>query len=103
MDRATEAYFSKDYETLRTLYAPDVVATTPNAGTLNGVDALFDWNRALGEPFPDMSFELTAAHEAGDCAIDQGMSSAPTQGPSSYPTEAASSRRESRYGRALST
>ena len=72
MDRATEAYFSKDRETLRTLYAPDVVATTPDAGTLHGVDALMEWNDALDEAFPDLSFELTAAHEAGDCAIDQG-------------------------------
>lgn len=72
MDRATEAYFSQDYETLRTLYAPDVVATTPDAGTLNGVDALFEWNKALDEAFPDIRYELTAAHEAGDCAIDQG-------------------------------
>ncbi len=72
MDRATEAYFSKDYETLKTLYAPDVVATTPDAGTLNGIDALLEWNKALDEAFPDMRYELTAAHETGDCAIDQG-------------------------------
>jgi ketosteroid isomerase-like protein len=72
MDRATEAYFAKDRDTLRTLYAPDVVATTPDAGTLNGIDALMEWNDTLDEAFPDMRFELTAAHEAGDCAIDQG-------------------------------
>ena len=72
MDRATEAYFSKDFDTLRTLYAPNVVATTPDAGTLNGVDALLEWNSALEEAFPDMRYELTGAHEAGDCAIDQG-------------------------------
>ncbi len=72
MDRATEAYFSKDFETLRTLYAPDVVATTPDAGTLNGIDALLEWNNSLDAAFPDMRYELTAAHEAGDCAIDQG-------------------------------
>jgi ketosteroid isomerase-like protein len=72
MDRATEAYFAKDRETLRALYAPDVVATTPDAGTLHGIDALMEWNDALDKAFPDLSYELTAAHEAGDCAIDQG-------------------------------
>ncbi len=72
MDRATEAYFAKDSETLRGLYAADVVATTPDVGTLHGIDALMQWNDALVEAFPDMSYELTAAHEAGDCAIDQG-------------------------------
>ncbi len=72
MDRASQAFFAKDFDTLRTLYAPDVVATTPDAGTLNGIDALLEWNRPLVEAFPDMSYELTAAHEAGDVAIDQG-------------------------------
>ena len=72
MDRATEAYLAKDYETLRALYAPDVVATTPDAGTLQGIDALLEWNRTLDEAFSGMAFEFTAKHEAGDCAIDQG-------------------------------
>jgi ketosteroid isomerase-like protein len=73
MDRANEAYFrTKDYDTLREVYAPDVVATTPDAGTLQGIDALIEWNRALDEAFPDMQYLLSAAHEAGECAIDQG-------------------------------
>lgn len=72
MDRATEAYFAKDLDTLRALYVPDVVATTPDAGPLNGIDALMEWNNTLDEAFPDLRYELTAAHEAGDCAIDQG-------------------------------
>ncbi|HSE09003.1 MAG TPA: ester cyclase [Nocardioidaceae bacterium] len=72
MERATEAFFAKDFDRLRTLYAPDVVATTPDAGTLNGVDALFEWNRPLIEAFPDMRYQLTARHEAGDFVVDQG-------------------------------
>ncbi len=73
LDRANEAYFStKDYDALREVYAPDVVATTPDAGTLHGIEALIEWNRALDEAFPDMQYLLTTAHEAGECAIDQG-------------------------------
>lgn len=72
MDKATDAFVAKDFDTLRTLYAPDVVATTPDAGTLHGFDALLDWNRPLAEAFPDMQYESSVKHEAGDCAIDQG-------------------------------
>jgi ketosteroid isomerase-like protein len=86
LDRANEAYFStKDYDALREVYAPDVVATTPDAGTLHGIDALIEWNRALDEAFPDMHYLLSAAHEAGECAIDQGDVVGTHTGPMTLP------------------
>jgi len=72
MDKATEAILDNDLEALREIYAPDVVATTPDAGTLHGVDEFIEWNRALMDAFPDARFELTQAYETEDCAIDQG-------------------------------
>lgn len=71
-DRATAAVLNNDLEALREIYAPDVVATTPDAGTLHGIDEFIEWNRALMDAFPDATFELSKGHETEDCAIDQG-------------------------------
>jgi len=72
MDRVTEAAFSGDADALGRLYADDAVAETPDEGTLRGRDAIVTWLMKFDQAFPDASFELTAGHEAGDAAIDEG-------------------------------
>lgn len=72
MDRATAAILAGDLEALRDLYADDMVATTPDEGTLNGIDAYLEWNRSFIASFSDTSYEPQRAFETEDCAIDQG-------------------------------
>ena len=72
MDRATEAIIAGDLEVLRDIYSPDVVVTTPDSGTLHGVDQLIEWNGAFVGSFSDRQFDSLRAHETADSAIDQG-------------------------------
>ena len=72
MDRVTEAAMGNDGETLKQLYAPDAVAETPDAGTLNGGEAIIAWFTGFAEAFPDASWESGHAHECGDTAVDEG-------------------------------
>lgn len=72
MDRSTAAILSGELEALRDIYADDVVATTPDEGTLNGIDAYLEWNRSFIASFSDRSFESQRGFETEDCAIDQG-------------------------------
>jgi ketosteroid isomerase-like protein len=61
-----------DLEALRAIYAPDVVATTPDDGELHGIDRFIEWNRTFVGSFTDRQFVPMNAHETADCAIDQG-------------------------------
>lgn len=72
MDRATNAVLTGDLEDLREIYSADVVATTPDGGTLRGIDAFIDWNRAFVGAFSDRAYEPTKQQETADGAIDQG-------------------------------
>ena len=72
MDRATQAVLEGDLERLREIYAPDVVVSTPDAGTLDGIDAFIGWNRAFIDAFSDRSYHSERALETQECAIDQG-------------------------------
>lgn len=72
MDRATAAVLAGDLEALRAIYAPDVVATTPDDGELHGIDRFIEWNRAFVGSFTDRQFVPMNGHETADCAIDQG-------------------------------
>jgi ketosteroid isomerase-like protein len=72
MDRVTQAVLAGDLDTLREVYASDVVATTPDAGTLHGIDALIEWNRAFVDAFSDRDYHSERALETQECAIDQG-------------------------------
>jgi predicted ester cyclase len=49
-----------------------VVATTPDEGTLNGIDAYIEWNQSFVASFSDRSYEPLRELETEDCAIDQG-------------------------------
>jgi len=72
MDRATAAVLAGELEALRDIYADDMVATTPDEGTLNGLDAFLEWNRSFIASFSDRSYESQRGFETEDCAIDQG-------------------------------
>src|SRR5687767_7296458 len=56
MDRVTQAVVAGDLDTLREIYASDVVVTTPDEGTLQGVDAFIEWNRAFIDAFSDRDY-----------------------------------------------
>ena len=71
-NKMTQAMLAGDLDTVRSCYAPDVVATTPDAGTLHGVDQVVDYLRQSIEGFSDMGWETTRELEAGNCAIDEG-------------------------------
>jgi ketosteroid isomerase-like protein len=72
MDRATAAVLAGDLEALRSIYAADVVATTPDEGELNGIDSFIEWNRGFVGSFTDRQFIAMSKHETAECAIDQG-------------------------------
>jgi ketosteroid isomerase-like protein len=72
MDRATQAVLAGDLDALREIYAADVVATTPDAGVLHGIDAFIEWNRGFLAAFSDRDFRPERALETQECAIDQG-------------------------------
>ena len=72
MDRLTQAVFAGDLDTLREIYAPDVVASTPDAGTLRGLEAVLEWHRAFTDAFSDLDYRSERALETQECAIDQG-------------------------------
>lgn len=72
MDKVTDALLSKNLEALRDLYSPDVVAVTPDSGTLHGVDRIIEYFTVMNEAMPDATFESTGSYETADCAIDQG-------------------------------
>ena len=72
MDRVTQAVLDGDLDTLREIYAPDVVVSTPDAGILHGRDAFLEWNRAFIDAFSDRAYRSERALETQECAIDQG-------------------------------
>jgi ketosteroid isomerase-like protein len=84
-NRLTQAMLARDLEAARACYAPDVVATTPDAGTLHGVDQVVDYLRQSIEGFSDLGWEPTRELEAGDCAIDEGWQVATHSGDIALP------------------
>lgn len=72
MNRATAAVIAGDLEALRDIYAPDMVATTPDEGELHGIDSFIQWNQAFVGSFTDRQYIPLSEHETAECAIDQG-------------------------------
>ena len=72
MNRATAAVLAGDLEALRNIYAPDVVATTPDEGELHGIDRFIEWNQTFVGSFTDRQYIPLSEHETAECAIDQG-------------------------------
>ncbi len=72
MDRSTRAVLDGDLDALREVYAADVVVTTPDSGTLHGIEQLLEWNRSFVDAFSDRDYSSQRSLETQDCAIDQG-------------------------------
>ncbi len=72
MDLLTDAVMAGDRDALGRLYAPDAVAETPDAGRLEGREAIVDYLVTFKPAFPDMSWEAVSQHEIGDTAVDEG-------------------------------
>lgn len=72
MNRFTEALVAGDLDALREVYDKDVVVTTPDAGTLNGIEAFLEWNGAFVGAFSERDYHSERELETDECAIDQG-------------------------------
>lgn len=72
MDRGTAAVLAGELEVLREIYSPDVVVTTPDSGTLRGIDQAIEWNQAFVGAFSERAYHPAHQLETADCAIDQG-------------------------------
>ena len=86
MNRVTDAFFSKDWETGAKLYAPDAVAVTPDRGEVTGNDNIVAWSKELIDAFPDARYEPVNEYESGNTAIDEGYFAGTNTGPVQGPT-----------------
>jgi ketosteroid isomerase-like protein len=86
MRRLTAAMFDRDLDAARELYAPDVVAETPDQGTVSGRDQVLAWSGEFFTAFPDARYESLHEHDAGDTAIDEGYFVGTHTGPLAAPT-----------------
>jgi ketosteroid isomerase-like protein len=85
MDRSTQAWVSQDLDAVRACYSPGVVVSTPDAGTLQGIDQFLEWMNQFLTAFPDVRYESEQQLEAGNCAIDQGTAVGTHSGPLALP------------------
>jgi ketosteroid isomerase-like protein len=72
MDRITEAVVAEDRDALRQLYADGAVGESPDAGRLDGADAIVEHLMSFRRAFPDLSWEARAPFESADSALDEG-------------------------------
>lgn len=86
LDQLTEAMFTQDYATAEKLYAPDVVAVTPDQGELKGAAEVIEYTKQFIEAFPDLTYEAEFKHESGSTAIDEGWNEGTNLGPLALPT-----------------
>jgi Ca2+-binding RTX toxin-like protein len=64
MDRATEAFLRKDWETGAKHYAPDAAAVTPDRREVTGNDNIVAWSKELIDAFPNARYAVGCAREA---------------------------------------
>jgi ketosteroid isomerase-like protein len=85
MDRLNEALTSNDVEALRSIYADDAEAVTPDQGRITGREAIVAYLTGFASAFPDGSLEFLQKHETADTAIDEvyfiGTNSGPIETP----------------------
>jgi predicted ester cyclase len=85
MDRLTEAFFNKDYETATKLYAPNAIVETPDAGELKGGAEVAQYMKVFFDAFPDAKYEASTAFESGNTAVDEGRFVGTNTGPLRMP------------------
>ena len=85
MDRITASMENNDPEAMRSLYASDAVAETPDEGALRGPEAIAGWLTKFAEAFPDTKWEQANGFEIGDTAIDEGYFTGTNSGPLPMP------------------
>jgi ketosteroid isomerase-like protein len=86
MNRITKGVMDGDREALEAVYAPDAVIETPDAGSLNGHDAIIEYLLQFAQAFPDASWDSRHEHDAGDSAVDEGYFVGTHTGPLVAPT-----------------
>ncbi|GGI01054.1 nuclear transport factor 2 family protein [Arthrobacter liuii] len=86
MDRLMTAMDAKDREALAGCYAVDAVIRTPDQGGITGRDAIADYFFHFWEAMPDVRYEQTEKHEAGDVAVVEGFMAGTNTGPLALPT-----------------
>lgn len=86
MDRFTAAMDTQDRDMLARSFADEAVIFTPDEGEITGRDKITDYLLHFWEAFPDIKYEYTAKHEAGDVAIDEGYVVATNTGPIRMPS-----------------
>jgi predicted ester cyclase len=89
LDLMTAATFAEDWDALTRIYAAEAVAVTPDQGEIVGRPAIIEYLSELLEAFPDAEFDLLAAHESGNVAIDEGYLVGTHSGPLLLPGGAA--------------
>ena len=72
MDRITTAIVGGDRDALRQEYADDAVGEAPDAGRLDGAEAIVEYLMSFRRAFPDLSWEARATFENADSALDEG-------------------------------
>ena len=85
LDRITQAVLSGDVGALKELYAPDAVAETPDAGRLEGHEAIAEYLAEFGRAFRDGRFEMISTFESGDTAVDEAYFVGTNTGPLTMP------------------
>jgi ketosteroid isomerase-like protein len=73
MDAVTAAITSGDAEALAACYAANAVADTPDAGRLEGREAIVQYLMSFADAFSEMSFETVEMLEIGNIAVDEGF------------------------------
>jgi ketosteroid isomerase-like protein len=73
MDAITAAVTSGDGDALAACYTEDAVADTPDAGRMEGREAIAQYLMSFAEAFSDMGFETSEMLEIGNIAIDEGF------------------------------
>lgn len=73
MDRLMAAMEAKDRAALAACFAADAVIRTPDQGGISGREAIADYFHHFWQAMPDVRYEQSARHEAGDVAIVEGF------------------------------
>lgn len=85
IDRMTRCMVTHDIDGLGASYAEDAVITTPDAGEIKGREGIVHYLKTFMDAFPDLQWEATAEHEAGDTAVDEGYVVGTNTGPMELP------------------